>query len=250
VSRNGVIALLAAGFAIFSVIPPVDAFTVTRVSQISRLEGMLHSAGILVDGQLVPQANVDLTVRRETTNVLHYLEQHDYLDQVRWLPKDFMAYQDMQATLGFPPTYAYAPDFGQSYFVNLSPQTALPIGGYDVLLQASSWRQQPAQAQDFTVQGTPYRLLLTRTSSAEVIVSVLDADGAELISTGLRDFAAALLSNSAAQPKEMLSAEQMTLDAVNGQNQLRIIFQNIQATEGSQNDGIDYQMYVLIAVKR
>ena len=43
VTRNSMIALLAAVLAIVSIIPPVDAFTVSRVSQINRLERILAS---------------------------------------------------------------------------------------------------------------------------------------------------------------------------------------------------------------
>jgi len=42
---------LGAGLAIVSVIPPVDAFTVSRNSQITRLEQMLTTEGVLTGGQ-------------------------------------------------------------------------------------------------------------------------------------------------------------------------------------------------------
>ena len=45
VKRNGLIALLAAGFAVLSIIPPVDAFTISRNSQVTRLENMLGCRG-------------------------------------------------------------------------------------------------------------------------------------------------------------------------------------------------------------
>ena len=55
VSKNGRIALLAAGFAILSVVPPVDAFTLSRHSQITRLESMLQAEGILHEGKITPK---------------------------------------------------------------------------------------------------------------------------------------------------------------------------------------------------
>ena len=57
VTRNSMIALLAAALAIVSIIPPVDAFTVSRVSQINRLEKILVSENILSNGKITATAN-------------------------------------------------------------------------------------------------------------------------------------------------------------------------------------------------
>jgi hypothetical protein len=89
VSKNGIIALLAAAFAIFSVIPPADAFTVSRHSQITRLESMLVKQGILAGGKLKPKADVPQNIKVEPTSVLMYLENRNYIKYVKWLPADF-----------------------------------------------------------------------------------------------------------------------------------------------------------------
>lgn len=249
VGRNGIIALLAAGFAVFSVIPPVDAFTVSRVSQISRLEQMLQAAGILADGQLSAKSDVELEVRMETTNILNYLDQRGHLPQVSWLPEDFQPHRDMRATMGFEPTYGYMRDSGESWFLNLGPQSALPISGFDSLLQVSTFRSQQDVSYDFAVRGGQYRLLLERSSAHETIVSVRNAADVELVSTGLEQFVSEL-SGPSRQSKEMFGVDQLTLDVAGDRCELRIIFQSVHATYGSSSDrdGIDYTMYVLVAV--
>ncbi len=249
VTKNGIIALLAAGFAIFSVIPPVDAFTVSRVSQVARLEQMLQSAGILVDGQLHAKADADLTVRLEATNILNYLDQRGHLQRVSWLPAGFQPYRDMRAALGFEPTYTYMTENGVSWFLNLEPQNALPVADYDVLLQLSTFRSQSAESREFTVGGKGYRVVLQRASRHEAIVSVQNAAGQSLLSTGLEEFVNEL-SGPVKQSKEMLPVEQMSLDVAGEGYRLRIIFQSVHATYGSSDDrdGIDYTMYVLVAV--
>lgn len=247
VSRNGIIALLAAGFAIFSIIPPVDAFTVSRISQVNRLEQMLQSAGVLVNGQTSAKTNVDLTVRVETTNILNYLNQRGYLPQVTWLPAGFEPYRDMQGTLGFEPTYPYMNANPTGWSVNLNMQSPLPITSYDVMLQVSSYRKQPVTSYDFTVGSTAYRLVLNRTSAQEVIVSIQNAAGTTLVSTGLQEFVTKL-TGTTMQPR-MLEADQLSLDATGYGCKLRIVFQGVNGTVGSPDyDGIDYSMFVLIAV--
>ena len=54
---------------------------------------------------------------------------------------------------------------------------------------------------------------------------------------------------AAGQSREMLAADQLTLDVIGNLCNLRIIFQNIQTTYDSGNsDGIDYSMFIMIAV--
>lgn len=244
--RNGIIALLAAAFAILSVIPPVDAFTVSRQSQVARLERMLQSAGVLESGQLQPQPNVQREVRLEVTNILNYLDQRGHLSHVTWLPPGFQPYRDMQSALGFEPTYRYMPENPDSFFVSLNGQSALPVSGYDALLAVSNARQQPTAAQEIVVAGQPYRLQVRRVSSREVTVALQSSAGVDLVVTSLEQFAATLRGLPA---KEMLDASQLTLDAVQGQYRLRIIFQSVYVVEGEgESSGIDYTMYVLVAV--
>lgn len=249
VVKNNIIALLAAGFAIFSVIPPVDAFTVSQVSQITRLEKMLQTAGVLVDGKISPKTDVDMTLRLETTSILNYLERRNYLNAVTWLPEDFET-SKMHKTLGYEPAYEYMGGSWDNFFANLDMQKPLNIDGYDVLLQAGTYQgmnQKDSPNYDFEVRGVQYRLILDRLSAQEVRVSVQNVEGIELVATGLYDFATSITGISN-RPKEALDAEELTLDAEGNGCKLRIIFQNININYGTGSDtGANYNMFLLIA---
>lgn len=249
-AKNGIIALLAAGFAIFSIIPPVDAFTVSRASQITRLQSMLHTAGVLVDGKIYPKPDADMNLRLETTSILNYLEQRNYLKEVSWLPTDFEI-KNMQLTLGFEPAYQYMGGTTNYLFANLNMQKPLNIGGYDVLIQTGTYRNtDPAEniTYEFEVRGTQYRLILEQLSPHETRVSVQNNAGKELIATGLYDFANSITSISN-RPKGALDAEELTLDTESNGCKLRIVFQNINITYGTGADtGANYNMFIMIAV--
>lgn len=250
VVKNNIIALLAAGFAIFSVIPPVDAFTVSQVSQITRLEKMLQTAGVLVDGKINPRTDADMTLRLETTSILNYLERRSYLKAVPWLPEDFETNKNMQKILGYEPAYEYVGGIRDNFFANLDMQKPLNIDGYDVLFQTGAYRGMDLKEKpnyDFEVHGAQYRLMLERLSPQEIRVSVQSAAGTELVTTGLYDFAASITGVSN-RPKEALDAEELTLNAEGNGCKLRIIFQNINITYGTGADaGADYNMFILIA---
>ena len=209
VKRNGLIALLAAGFAILSILPPVDAFTVSRNSQITRLENYLQTDGVLVNGKIRPKSDADMALRLETTSILNYLERRGYLKEVAWLPNDFETNRDMEKTLGFEPAYKYMGDNQNNLFAHLDMQKPINIEGYDVLLQAGTYRgmdPKEIMTYDFRVRGIPYKLILDPVSAKETRVSVQNAAGEKLISTGLYDFAVSVTGISN-RPKEALDAK-------------------------------------------
>ena len=247
VSKNGIIALLAAGFAIFSVIPPVDAFTVSRVSQINRLENMLKAEGILVDGKISPKSEVPMTLRLETTNILAYLEHRSYTKDLKWLPADFKTYQNITSTFGFEPAYEGAGVDTNNFFASTDMGKPYNISGYDIFVNASSDRRMIKDGQssfDFEVRGIKYHLSMERLSSQEVLVTVKNADGVQVVGTGLYDFAKSLSAVSD-RPKEALAPETMTLNVVNNGYKLRIMLQNISITSTGIDAGVDYGLFVM-----
>jgi len=252
VSKNSIIALLAAGFAILSVLPPVDAFTISRVSQINRLETILESAGILADGKITPKADVPMNLRLESTNILGYLDNRGYTKYVKWLPADFKPYENkkIQSTLGFEPAYDTGKDMN-NFFANLDMQTPLNISGYDIMFNTNSYRQMDKIDQpsfDFEVRGEKYRLTLERLSAQECRVSVKNAAGAEVVGTGLYDFTKTL-SGVGNRPKEALDPETMTFNVENNGYKLRIMFQNVSITNGGGSEtGVDYGLFVFFGL--
>ena len=251
VSKNGLIALLAAGFAIISIIPPVDAFAVSRVSQINRVETILASEGILKDGKLTPESKVSDITKSETTSILSYLDSRSSLKYITWLPDDFDLYEDMETIIGFEPTYSsYPGDETKYFYASLDAVKPLNISGYDISVNAYSNRSENVKESttfNFAVRGTDYVLSVERTSKDEAIVSVKDLTGNELIKTGLNDFATNIAGVGAGTPsKESLPPEEMTLDVEQNGYKMRIIFQNISITYGNGTDaGTDYAAYIL-----
>lgn len=249
ISRNGIIALLAAGFAIVSIIPPADAFTVSRISQITRVENILQAEGILSDGKLIPKANVSEKVKVETTSILSYLDTGSSLKYVKWLPADFKLYEDMKVTLGFDQTYPGANPSSQYFYASINAQVPLDISGFDTSIVTYSNRNDKSGQPtfDLMIGGISYKMQINRVSNLETRISILNDQGTELIGTGLYDFAKKVTAIGG-PTKESLPPSDMTLNVTKDGYKLRIIFQNINGTSGNTVDtGMDYTMYVLFA---
>lgn len=245
-AKNGVIALLAAGLAILSVIPPVDAFTVSRCSQITRLENMLRSEGVLSkDGKIIPKEAVPEKIRLESTRILDYLNMRNYLEYINWLPSDFNI-NEMKNTFGFDAAYE---DLRESYFnAFLDTQKPVEISGYDIFIHARSYTKMEESTHspyNFQVRNHKYKLIIKRISPQEVKVSVSNQKGIELVSSGLYGLASTLpkIGNT---PKDSLSPELMTLSVQNNGYKLRIVLQEVNINYGAdENSGIGYDFLAL-----
>ncbi|BAE82744.1 hypothetical protein AT727_20830 [Desulfitobacterium hafniense] len=251
-TKNGFIALLAAGFAIVSILPPVDAFTVSRVSQITRLEGILQGEGILADGKLTPKVNASENAKIETTNILNYLNRQSSLEYIEWLPEDFAIYDDMRETFGFAATYPNYTNEYRYFSAFLDTRVPINISDYDISLQFHSNRYEKdmtSQTVSFMLEEKTYELVVERLSQAEVKLSIQDATGSELISTGLYEFAERL-SEVGEKHKSELSPDEMTLEVNRDGYKLKILFQSINMTfEPEPDAGVDYSGQVFFGVK-
>lgn len=242
------IALLAAAFAVISIIPPVDAFSISRHSQVNRLESILHAEGMLSGGVLTPKSGASEETKKETTSILSYLDQHAALDRISWLPQNFELYEDMETTFGFDSTYSgYDPNTKYTQF-SIASNAPLPISGYDISVNFNSNPYDPDdQSTSFAILDNAYRMSVSRISDRDARVSVQSADGTELVGTDLYNFAKTLMDGASNSTNE-LSAENLTLDEEQNGYRLRILFQNIYVDSGSSGTGIDYNMTVLFGV--
>jgi hypothetical protein len=247
VSRNGIIAILAAVFAIVSVIPPVDTFTVSRISQIKRLEAMLQAEKILVNGKIIARPDVSTHLRVETTNILNYLKNQRYMEYIEWLPDDFNPYTDMPKTLGFEPAHSDMDGIVyDNLFANLDTSQPISISGYDVYRYCYSHRfDEGDQSSEFEIDDEKYTLWLKRLSRQEVRVTVHNLAGIELIGCNLYDLAGKI-TEFTNKGKDSLPPDKLTLDTENGPYRLRVIMQNVHITTGNVDDaGVDYEMMVM-----
>ncbi len=246
-SKNGRIAILAALFALVSIFPFIDAFSVSRSSQIHRLEKLLKNEGMLEDGKLISKEGASENTKREVTSILNYLEGDGSLTYIHWLPEEFSVYYDMASYFGFDPTYKY--DYGDErkyYYASVERGEPLVISDYDMILEFDNQSyQRETIKQDFVVSQEAYQLVSKRTSDKDVSISILDASGKELVTADLYPFLEKLLEEGKMKG-ENLPLETLSYEVVSNQYKLKIIFQNINYTEISDAPSeAGYVIYVL-----
>ncbi len=246
--RNSVIVILAVCFGLFSITPPVDAFNMTKISQISRVEKILISDKILINGSLTPSSTVTDKDKYEITNILTYLNTRGYDSNIKWLPKKFNPYIDMKRVVGFEPFYGSSPEVIQNKYAQLDETLAIDVAGFDSILKTNSnmpLYNSGTPIINFEIKGIKYTVEIKRIGSFEADVKIVDANKNILISTKLYDKAKEIIGVSN-NGKNVLSPSVMTLDVSNAKYDMRVIFQNINIV---QKDGADYSFYVMFKVK-
>ena len=101
VRKNGSVAALLIIFSIFSIVPPVDAFSISKSSQINLVEKVLLENKMIEEDTITPNSNVSNEDKKTITNAMSYLNTMDYTKELAWLPKDFDYYEDFSDTFGF-----------------------------------------------------------------------------------------------------------------------------------------------------
>ncbi|MEI8216669.1 MAG: DUF4153 domain-containing protein [Eubacteriales bacterium] len=249
IKRNKFIAIIAAILALISIIPPIDAFTISRNSQISRVEIMLQDQGILKDQKLYPKADVPKQTKAEVTSILSYLDNRSSLKYITWLPKDFKLYENMEKTIGFPPEYNNVnPDGTQYIYLTVDNQKPMDITGFDRISTMYSGRfDKTTPDVVFNIRGIDYSLGFSRINSNESLINLKDAKGTTLISMNLYEKVKTLLDSNTAS-KNMIAPELMTFDSEKNGYKMRVVFQNINGTLTTGTDaGFDYSITLLVA---
>src|SRR5699024_4615611 len=99
--NNGIIAIVLLILATISIVPPIDAFTVSKNNQINLLEEKLEKNNMLEGNEIIPNENTSEEDKIIITKIANYVESTGYTDDVSFYPDNFNVYNDFQNTFGF-----------------------------------------------------------------------------------------------------------------------------------------------------
>lgn len=248
---NAWIAIIALIFALVSITPPLDAFSISRNSQRNRLENMLVEANMLKDGELIPNSEATLDLKVEVTSILEYMERRNYLSDLSWLDADFDLYFDFEDAFGFKMSYSQYWDEQNYFYAGVDFESELDIQNYDRLFRVNIYRDLPAKNIPnfkFTINEKTYQLTFTRLSDFDLKVELMDEANQVLLTSNLYMFVESLMKDTV-EAKDLMAIEDMTLNLEANGARMRIIFQSINVNlEASEYAGSDYDLMILVDV--
>lgn len=164
--NNGLMAVVLLVLATISIIPPIDAFTVSKNNQIHLLEEKLEENDMLEGNDVIPKEDVPTEDQIVITKLTNYLENMGYTDDIDYLPEKYNPYEDFEKTFGFSMTYSdetYPGDekIFESYYLVKDEKFVLPIENFDVVVHHSGYssgsEEEPMNVTtDFQVNDADY----------------------------------------------------------------------------------------------
>ena len=254
VRKNGSVAALLIIFSIFSIVPPVDAFSISKSSQINLVEKVLLENKMIEEDTITPNSNVSNEDKKTITNAMSYLNTMDYTKELAWLPKDFDYYEDFSDTFGFMEYYE-SDKLNESVYVSLEPNTSISITGYDTFVYSNIYfySNEPANKANneenlvtFEKGGDRFSLMKVMTED-QSLYKVYNEHQEELIYFDTK----VILDKFYDFPvsKERLPIEEATFTAENENASLKVVAQNVNIDKMTNNTNYMMDLYIFVKVK-
>jgi len=254
VRKNGIIAALLIGFAAISIIPPVDAFTVSRANQVGILTTVLTENNMLEDDTITPNAAVSEEDKTTISNTASYLSMMGYTKDIPYLGANFDLYNDFYDIFGFY-RYQESPYYGQgSVYLSLDQQSPLNISGYDTFVVVNFYYQDTKSESlvcNFEKDGKTYTLTQEKTPSPGTL-RLTDEAGEELITINMQDVFDHFDTTAAGNyttSKDAMSAEEATYTQGNDKADMSLVALFLNIEKSSAETMYNGDFYVLIKIK-
>lgn len=168
VQSNGIIAPVLIILSLFSILPFVNAFTVSRVSQTNRLVTVLERNDMLADGRIVPKSDISREDMKAIQSSVQYLSRLEYTKEISWL-REYYTSNNFEKTFGFSEYTIDDPGTVSNYVTITRKQSSpIPISGYDYLTRFNVYdKNMESTLGSFEMDGKTYSLSMVRTSSEQ-----------------------------------------------------------------------------------
>lgn len=134
--------LLPASLALFvflSVYGPLSAFSISSMSQNSRLTALLEKNNMIQNGLVIPSSTVSKTDKENISSIVYFFDRRD-ITKIKYLEADFDM-SKFEKTFGFGATENYFPTQQYVYLYAQPGNTSIDIKGYDYSLTLSTDNQ-------------------------------------------------------------------------------------------------------------
>lgn len=251
--HNGLIAIALLALSAISIIPPIDAFTVSKNNQISFLEQKLIENDMLVNNAIVPKSDVSLSDKIVITKVASYIDNMGYNKEVAYLPSDFNVYSDFSDTYGFDMTYSeteYPQGEGEFVYLNWDADPVVGIADFDVMIHQYLYYSvaEPGSLEniDFEANGQSY-LLEKKIVDDYYVLTLKDAAGDELLAYDTKELYDVIFEEATTSgfDKGNLTIEDATITTENDRIRMTILVNSLERMP----DFVGGDLYLFIEFK-
>ncbi len=254
VRKNGIIAALLIGFSLFSIIPPGDAFTISRASQVGRLTDTLIENKMLENNTTIPNPSVSEADKKIISDSVNYLAMMEYTQEISYLGEDFDVYEDFFDIFGF---YRYEENAYRqdSIYLNLDQQSPIDISDYETFVVANFYidnEKLDSVITEFENNGKTYTLTRDKTAVSGMLV-LSDKTGSELMRIDMKE----VFDHFDTSPggdyqiiKDSMSAAEATFTQENDQAVISLVAMFLAIEKSGSEPIYNGDFYVLVHIKK
>ncbi len=247
VKRNGLLAAVLIGFAIVSIVPPIDAFTISRYSQENMLRRVLRKNEMLKKDKIIANSNISDDDKKKIAIAVEYLDRMGYAEKISWLPDEFNAYEDFYDLFGF---YQY--DIPNKDIVNIfvsrNPNMIYDIAGYDVMARTYVNMEEIDDSiiSDIEKEGSRYRLLKEKSGTFFKII-LEDVNNKEVIHFDTKEIFTKYRNFS--MEKTQLTKEDASFLVENEEIKMMMVVQEANMNRSADQEFYNAEVYIFIQFK-
>ncbi|MDD3305715.1 MAG: DUF4153 domain-containing protein [Acetobacterium sp.] len=253
IRKNGIIAALLIGFSLVSIMPPVDAFTISRTNQTARLTDVLIENKMLENNTISPNASVSEAAKKIISDSVNYLAMMEYSKNIPYLGEEFNVYEDFYDTFGFY-RYDENPYRQDSLYLNLNQQSPLDISGYETFVVVNFYVQDEKMDSlicTFESEGKVYTLSRDKIAAPGMLI-LSEENGSELMRIDMKDVFDHFDTSSGDAyqiSKDFMSAEAATFKQENDQVAISLVAMFLAIEKSGAEPIYNGDFYVLIHIK-
>lgn len=223
VRKNGILATILMVFLIVAILPPIDAFTVSRVSQENRLKDVLMQNKMLENNEIKANSNLSKKDKQTIISSVEYLESMNELDHISWMPKDFSSYEDFYKTFGFY-EYEIPNKNDQNIYVSLKTGEMIPVAEYEYFLPLSVNNSDTSAMTigEINKQGKRYQLMVEKNTEGQYL-SLIDENKNDILHFKFNEVVKRYEKNTKNKPQISLEEGSFTIE--NEKAQMKIVIQ-------------------------
>lgn len=254
VKKNGLIVAVLLIFSVISIMPPIDAFTVSRTNQINLLKETLLENNMIENDTISPSSTISIEDKKKITQTTRYLENMGYTVEINWLPNNIYYNNNFEETFGFTQNYNQVYDNNndddenqsQSAYLNWDNNPVLNIVDYQhmVHLNINSLNDANDSEQAIRIEqdGDTYKVLKRSNDNGVISIRIMNKNEEELIELDTE----AIFNKTLGQyDGNEMSIEEATITQENDKVELSVVANTVDRYNNQYNADI----YMFINIK-
>lgn len=248
IAKNGIIAPILIILSAISIIPPSDAFTISRINQIGRLENALKKNEMLKDNVIIPNEAASKEDQKIIISSIQYLNRMNYVKDISWLSA-YQKYYDYAAIFGFT-EFEADKNNNINLYIYRDRTDPITVSGYDFMIERNIDNQGKGfMTCNFEKEGIAYNLRLENADHNQQAI-LLENEGKEIIRFELNSiFNKYYTAINNAEMNKTVSTEEVTFTQENISAVITVIAQDISINEWKDGKNQYANVNILIKIK-